>query len=179
MKNYLPENMGFPIRSFGDMVPDSLLICPATYSDGSSKQVGLRQRICATCGKQFEATEFHRYRLERKINGKNKMRWYCSYSCFRPAEKREAEVFKYKAFGITKEYDPSKDTVERAHARLEQCRKTLADIRHEIYDDPIAFRAMSENYRKNMKNKEKRWMENVAFAEQRVREVEGYEPEDE
>jgi hypothetical protein len=181
VKNYLPENMGFPIHSssFVDMVPDSLLICPATYSNGKSKQVGYRHRTCAACGKEFECTNEHRYKVLRNHKHKQRMLYYCSYSCYRPVEKKEEEIFRYRAFNCVREYDPSKDTAERAQARLKQCKKKLEEIKHEIFDDPAAFKALGASQRKNLKNKLAVWTEKLAYAEERVREVEGYEPEDE
>lgn len=179
MKNYLPENMGFPIaHSFFDTVPDSPLICPATYSNGKRKQVGYRQRTCAACGKEFECTNEHRYKVLRKHKGNQKMIYYCSYSCYRPVEKKEAEIFRYKAFNCVKEYDSGNDAAERAYARLKQCQKKLADIMHQIYDDPAAFKALGASQRKNLKNKLAVWTEKLAYAEERVREVEGCEPKD-
>lgn len=48
--------------------------------------LGLITRKCAICGKEFDARKEYVYKKETK----NKtIKWYCSYSCYRKAEKND------------------------------------------------------------------------------------------
>lgn len=51
--------------------------------------LGLHKRKCAECGKDFEARIEYVYKIEDyHTNTKGTTHWYCSYTCYRKAQKR-------------------------------------------------------------------------------------------
>lgn len=50
---------------------------------------GLMPKVCALCGKKFDAQPTYAYKERKTRNGIAKLRYYCSYKCF---SKRDEET---------------------------------------------------------------------------------------
>lgn len=152
--------------SITDMLPDKLLIQPSgnTYTrSGQKVQVGLHVYICPACGKRFEATTQHRYRTERKQQGDQKVRVYCSYKCFRPVEKQIQEAFKADCLGFVPANGRDKPALELAMIRVEKCKRKMEEYRAVIID-PVRMNAMTAMQRASKKNSYREWKNKLEQA---------------
>lgn len=57
--------------------------------------MGMHEYTCAECGKRFTAYSEHRYKRCAKKDD-TKIRWYCSYTCYRKIEKAKEDAFRQK-----------------------------------------------------------------------------------
>lgn len=174
----LPENMGFPIRqTISEMLPDEPLVEPESQRGryGKNIHVSLNEYTCAECGKRFTATKDHKYKVTSQAKGHDRMAVFCSYNCFRPTEKAMQEKFKAEALGFVNGYGRDKSPVERARARVEKCKKKLAELQA-IRNDANAWAALSRKQKNNLSTTIPRWKTKLDEAEAALKEAETYEP---
>ena len=178
--NYpLPENMGFPLpRTIGEMLPDEPLVEPESQRGRYGKRIHvvLNEYTCAGCGKPFTAAPEHRYKMQSQAKGAAKrLQMYCSYSCFRPAEREAQEKFRKDTMGYVPECGGRKSPVEHARARVERFEKKLNELQA-IRNDPIAWKALPATRRRSITSLISRHKNNLDEAKEMLKEAELYEP---
>lgn len=158
--------------TFADTLPDEMMPCadhPYTRS-GQKVCVGLSTHICKACGKRFEATGQHRYRVERK----HRVEMYCSYKCFRPVEKEQEDRFRALCFGFVAVRGGDKSPLEKARNRVEKCRKKLA--RYEgILKDPDKWAAMTSDQRRCKAEQVRYWLLKLEESEEALEVLKNHE----
>lgn len=165
--------------SITDMLPDRPLIQPSgdTYTrSGKHVRVGLTVYKCPACGKQFEATTQHAYRIERKVGGLQRVQVYCSYKCFRPAEKAMEEKYKADCFGFVQCNGNDRPPLERARNRVEKCQKKINDLAA-IINDKAKFYALTDQQRHSKRVNLQEWKRKLAEAKDNLEAMEEMERE--
>jgi len=173
----MPENMGFPIRSISEMLPDDVMIAPVKPYTRSGKPecLGLFGYECATCGKHFEATTQHRYKIVQEKNHKRITQMFCSYSCFRPVERDIAEKYKNQTIGAyVRGWSRDKTPLERARERVETCKAKLAKFRG-MKDDQQAWKSLPQRRRDSIASSIGCWNRKLEEAIRNLKEVEADE----
>lgn len=153
--NYMPDNMGFPT------LPEKMLVAPYTRC-GAKELMGYYEHTCHHCGKVFEATHQHRYRLTIA----DKDCWFCRYNCFAPYEKKAAEQYRNIRLGFTKKMstDGEKSVQQRAREHLAYCKRKLAKYQAKR-DNPEIWKTLTENQKKSNNNQVRVWKEKLMCAE--------------
>lgn len=165
----MPDDIGFQIpRSIGEMLPDQLLVEPERPRGryGKDIHVSMSAYTCLTCGKIFESGPEYKYITK---DGR-----CCSYHCFRPFEIAAQEKFRKDTMGYVPECSRSKSPVERAHARVEKCRKKLEGYQA-IRRDPQAWAALPHEKRRNITDAISRWKRKLNDAQRALEEIEANE----
>lgn len=161
--------------SITDMLPDRLLIQPSveTYTrSGKHVRVGLYPYICPACGKRFEATQKHGY----KVTDRNGQHMYCSYKCFRPVEKAMEDKFKADCLGFVAVNGRDKPPIERARMRVEKCKQKMEEYRA-IRNDPVKWNALPQQKRCSRTSNYNEWKKKLAEAEEALELLEQMERE--
>ncbi len=163
--------------SITDMLPDQLMISPSV-SGYHKKRIGMNLHTCtcAACGKKFEAHSGHKYKTERKLNGSQKVRMYCSWHCFSPVEKAMAEKFKADCLGFVAVSGRDKSVLERARIRLEKCKRKMAEYRA-IRNDPAKWSVLDQKKRWAVTANCNQWKKKLAEAEEALAQLEQMERE--
>lgn len=170
----MPENMGFPLpRTIGDMLPDQPLVMP----DGTRgrykhiSQANLYSHTCAACGKKFDAGAEYRYKVDIK-SGSNK--YYCSYTCFRPAERAMQERF--RSLHLNGPYSKGTElcTLSQARTRVMKCEERLADLQRQR-NDAAVWEALPEVKRHTLTKMISRWKQKLDDALETLKEIEANE----
>lgn len=167
------------VSSITDMLPDKLLIQPSgdTYTrSGKHVRVGLHVYTCPACGKQFEATTEHRYRTERRMEGDQRVRVYCSYKCFRPVEKAMEDKFKADCFGFVQCNGGEKTPLERAKHRVKKCQKKIDDL-VALINNKAKFYALTDRQRHAKRVNLQEWKRKLAEAKDNLEVMEEMERE--
>ena len=161
----IPKNIRF------QPLPERTLPAPYTRC-GAKELLGYYDKTCHHCGKAFEATQQHKYRMT--IDDKDC--WFCRYNCFRPYEEAEAEKYRAIRLGFTKKNRASKgkslEQCTREH--LEKCRKKLAEWQAK-HDNPEYWNKLTKGQKSSVYSNIALWKENVQCAELMLKEVMGNE----
>lgn len=169
----MPENMGFPIRqTVSEMLPDELLVSPESQVGryGKTIHTSMHEYVCAACGKRFEAYSEHRYKIRSQAKGRERLEMYCSYTCFRPAERAAQKKFKSDTLCFTPGYGREKSPVQRVQDRVNACEKSLAKYQS-IRSDEKAWSALSKTKQESTMKLIRVWREKLEHAEQMLEEV--------
>lgn len=173
----MPENMGFPIRqTVSEMLPDELLVSPESQVGryGKTIHASMHEYVCAACGKRFEAYSEHRYKIRSQAKGRERLEMYCSYTCFRPAERAAQEKFKSDTLCFTPGYGREKSPLLRAQDRVSHCEKRLAEYQA-IRSDAKAWSALSKTRKNTITKLIAAWTEKLEYARKMLEEVKNEE----
>lgn len=161
--------------SITDMLPDKLLIQPTgdTYTrSGKHVRVGLYVFTCPACGKRFEATQKHGY----KVTDRDGQHMYCSYKCFRPVEKAMEDKFKADCLGFVAVNSRDKPPLVRAQIRVDKCKRMMEEYKA-VINDPVRWNALTEKQKHSKKSNFREWRRKLDEALEALETLEQFEKE--
>ena len=132
---------------------------------GQTEAVGLFTYTCAICGKEFESTSQHAYKIVKK----NKARMYCSYKHFRIDDEKEREAYKQSLFGRWMGKDCDATEEDKAQKRVDSCRANLEKAQQK--KDGEYWETATYKQRKWLLKRIADWKERLAIAEKELEEA--------
>ena len=132
---------------------------------GHAEAVGLYAYTCTNCGKRFESTTQHAY----KIVSKNRTRMYCSYSCFRVDDKKEREAYKNATLGRWTSKADNGSEADRIQKKMDTCRKRIEAAQGKM--DAPEWDMMTEKQKKRIQEQAAYWYARLMVLETELEEM--------